>query len=116
MLCADLGTGPRLACPAGLGALYPVLQRAEALPNHRDLFRTQPFGAAAQDAPAACHERFDYPRVVAGRGNIVQRAQQPQADGDIRGRLMANLLEGRIEQTVGPDPGHDDPHDVRRSA
>ena len=22
---------------------------------------------------------------------------------------MANLLEGRIEQTVGPDPGHDDP-------
>jgi hypothetical protein len=86
------------------------------LSKQLDLFRPQSVGATGYDAPAAHHERFDYPRVDASRGNVVQRAHQPQADGDIRVRIMTNLLEGRIEQALGFDPWNDDPHDVRRIA
>jgi hypothetical protein len=82
------------------------------LPKLLDLIRTQSFGATGYDPPTAHHERLDDARVAARRGNVVEGAQEPQADRDIRHRVMADLLKCRIEKALGPDPWNDHPDDV----
>jgi hypothetical protein len=63
------------------------------LPELLDLVRTQSFGAAGYDAPAAHNERFDDARVATGGSDIIEGTQKPQTDCYIGHRVMADLLK-----------------------
>lgn len=115
-LSADKPAGVRPQYVGGPGRPHAFLQGVETLSKRLDLLRLQSLGTSGYDAPATHHERLYYPRVAARRGNVIQGAQEPQADCSIRGRIMANLFKCRIEEALGLDPWNDDSDNVRRSA
>ena len=64
------------------------------------MVRAQSFSATIYDPPATHDERLDDAWVVARGRNVVEGAQEPQANRHVRRRVVADLLECRIEKAL----------------
>ena len=64
------------------------------------MVRAQSFSATIYNPPAAKHELLDQAWVVARGRNVVEGAQEPQANRQVRRRVVADLLECRIEKAL----------------
>src|ERR1035438_73004 len=67
------------------------------------------------DPPAQPDQRATEGRILSARGDVVERAEQPQADRYISACVVTDLVERRGEQLVKTDPRDacaDDPGQV----
>src|SRR5208282_1946589 len=94
-------------------AVKPGLEAGEAPAKPCDVEILKSPRAAADQALSA-FEQAKADRRIGGRdGNVAERPHQPEADRGVGDGIMADLLEGEIEQAVKTDPGRDDAQDVR---
>ena len=75
--------------------IKPDFKHAKSSPEFFDLAAGQPVGAAVYHLPAVNDEQFNNAGVMACGRNVIEGAQQPQANGDVGNGVVPYLFECR---------------------
>src|ERR1035437_4943164 len=116
-ICPPLTTccrGSLLALAAALAA--EALQRGLASAQLSQILVAELFGAACHDPHSALDQYPAELRIGRRGSDVTEGSQQPQADGHVRLRIHADLIEGCVQQALEVYPCNAGADDAPRVA